>query len=77
MTTKLGFFHQDYPYSQDVAVSPEMESIIGSKRLMIAVRDSHYDTEKRIEAYIDHNGKTYKVRSQNFMGNSYWFLFNQ
>ena len=73
--SKNGFFHE-YPYAQDIVVSPEMETALnGCQHINATVSNSRYDDNQRIIADCVYNGVTYTVRSEHSIGGyTYWFL---
>lgn len=69
-----GFYHE-YPYSQDVAVSPEMEQALnGRQHIDARVQNSRYDAEQNIVADCVYEGHIYTVKSCSFLEQSYWLL---
>jgi hypothetical protein len=74
--SKNGFF-SEYPYSQDIAIAPEMEAALqGRQHINASVSNSRYDDQKRIIADCIYESVTYIVRSESFLDQPYWLLIS-
>lgn len=67
-----GFYHE-YPYRQDVSVSPEMEQVIGAQHINAQVVNSRYE-DGAIVADCHYGEQMYTVKSMRFGDNSYWLV---
>lgn len=73
MSVVNGMFHE-YPFSQDVHVSPEMEALIHRQHINAVVSNARYDENKNIIGDCAHEGQTYTVKQESFLGLTYWLV---
>lgn len=81
--SKNGFFHTN-PLAYDIAVSPEMEQVIGNRHVAVGthsyngnVVNARYDDQNRIIGDVTIDDAIYLARQESFLGQVYWLVVSK